>query len=379
MDNNKITIMHLRSSQQISSVLFGGESIVLDICRFLNKDKFEPIIVALQDKRAKGELPLTQKSEEYELKTETINLAHPFDFRAVAKLRDLLKRYNIDILHCHEYKSDFIGWLAKKSNKDIKLVSTIHGYTSGNIKLKFYEYVDKLILRYFDKIITVSPTIKQVLSGYSGKVSVVPNAIDYEKYQIETDKSSIIKELGISQEARVIGTIGRLSPEKGYQYFLHAAKDIIKKFPKTVFLIVGDGPSRKELEELALKYNLKNKVIFTGFRRDTVSLLAVMDIFVLPSLTEGMPIAILEAMASGKPIVATRVGGVPTIIKDGRNGILVESKNKNALASATLTLLQDRGLREKLAEEAKSLVKENFSAERMAGSYEEIYLDLIKR
>lgn len=380
-DNKKIVIMHLRSSQRTSSVLFGGESIVLDICRFLNRDKFQPIIVALRDRGATDNLPLVNEAKKYRLSAETIFLKHPFDLAAISKLKELLEQYKVNILHCHEYKSDLIGFLATRKKKSVKLISTIHGYTGGSIKLKIYEYIDRCILRYFDRIIAVSAFVEDLLrkAGYSTKTLTISNAIDIEKFEIEINKSIIKKKLNISDKTLVIGTIGRLSPEKGHYYFLKAAKEVIKEHPNTIFLIIGDGPSKRRLERFVSKAAMENNVIFTGFRNDISKLLSIIDIFVMPSIREAFGLSILEAMLAGKAIIATNVGGIPSIIKDKQNGILVNSRSSEVLAKAIIDLSKNENLRIELGREAKNYVKSKFSVGEMVKNYENIYLEVANR
>jgi glycosyltransferase involved in cell wall biosynthesis len=168
-----------------------------------------------------------------------------------------------------------------------------------------------------------------------------------------------------------------LAPEKGLNLFLKAAREVLNTRPETEFLIVGEGPQRPMLESQACELGIAHAVVFTGVLDDMPDVYASMDIFVLPSLNEGLPLALLEAMAAGKPVVATRVGGVPGLVISERTGLLVETQNVTALRDSMLRLIDDPQLRHELGEAGQRLVAERFSAEKMAGNYLRMYRDII--
>lgn len=373
---SKINILHLRSSLQTSTVVLGAERVVLNLCRYLQKDFFEPIIAVLKDPRAKGELPLITQAKNYQIKTEEIFLKQRFDFNAVFQVRQLLEKHKIDILHCHDYKSNLIGWLAAISNKNVSLMATLHGWTAGNIKLSFYEFIDSIVIRYFPNIVIVSQAMRQRIDKRLN-ISVIPNGVDLTEVASDICVADIKKELNLPQEAIIIGTVGRLSSEKGQRYLLEAFARISNDFSLSYLVIVGDGPQRHNLERLAQKLGLSKRSFFTGYREDAKDIISAMDIFVLPSLTEGTPMALLEAMAQAKPVIATNVGGIPALIENNKTGILIPAKNIQAIATALKNLLPEGTLRQKLGLAALNLIKDGYSITAMVQKYADLYKRII--
>ncbi|HBT20538.1 MAG TPA: hypothetical protein DEA47_04130 [Peptococcaceae bacterium] len=187
------------------------------------------------------------------------------------------------------------------------------------------------------------------------------------------------KELGLDPYAPVVGTAVRLIPSKGVSYFIEAAVEIKKRFPCTQFVVLGDGPERTKLERRAKSLSLYPNIKFLGYRRDFHGILPVINIFVMPSLMEGQSIAVLEAMAARRPVVAFAVGGIPEIISHNRTGILVPHVNSHSLARAVLELMENPYKAEKLGNNARDLIEEKFSQDTMVRKIEEIYLHCLKQ
>ena len=173
-------------------------------------------------------------------------------------------------------------------------------------------------------------------SGISKKISLIENGVNLERFQVNGNGENLRKEFGIDMTHKIIGSVGRLTEEKGHTYFLKAAKKILDLNNNCFFMIIGDGELRKKLEDEAKDLGINKRIIFTGKRTDIPELLSVMDIFVLPSLTEGQPMALLEAMAAKKPVIATTVGDIPKILKNGELGILAPPCNPAVIAEKTL-------------------------------------------
>jgi len=211
-----------------------------------------------------------------------------------------------------------------------------------------------------------------------GKVLRVDNGIDVARYRNGRARGGeeLRRELGIDPSWRVIGTVGRLSEEKGHSCFLEAAERVVKSIGRVVFLIVGDGPLRRSLEEQASRTGSGKedvRFIFTGVRNDMPAVYSIMDMFVLPSLTEGLPMALMESMASGRPAVATRVGAVPKLIQDGYSGLLVEAGRVSELAEAMMKLLRDPEKAREFAKRAQRGIEERFCSETMVDKYIGVY------
>jgi glycosyltransferase involved in cell wall biosynthesis len=234
-----------------------------------------------------------------------------------------------------------------------------------------------MILRWFDKVVAVSAEIREIVLRHgvpSGKVTTVQNGISLKRFQGNTSRAACRKELGISPDSIVVGTVGRISLEKGHENLLIAAREISEKFHDVVFLLVGDGPLRVKLQR---KYS-SPAILFTGYRKDLPYLFPCMDIFVLPSLLEGLPIALLEAMASKLPVVASRVGEVPSLV-GMENGLLVEPNGVGELKTCLIQLIENLPLARTMGDRGHQLVARYFSVERMAHDYMAIYREVMRR
>jgi len=374
----KINIAFLRTSPRRSEILLGAEEIILTLAESLDRTKFNPLVVAFKEEG--DEIPpLVTMANERQIPTEVIALKGRFDFHSITKLRRLVLKNKIDIVHSHEYKSDVIAFIATRFIS-AKLIATTHGWIAINLKVKFYEFLDSQVLRFFDKIIAVSNIMRQELlkSRISpSKIAVIENALDFSAFQVSGSRANLIKELGLSPNAFIIGAVGRLSLERGYIYLLKAAKKVIESFPSVVFLLVGDGYLKDSLIAETERLGIKDKIYFLGFRNDIHNIISVMDIFISSSLKESFGLALVEAMAAGKAVVATKVGIALDIIKEGETGILIEPKNREAIYKAIARLLTDEKLRDKIAASAKNLIVERFSCQQMVAKYQQAYLDLV--
>ena len=311
------------------------------------------------------------------------------DLRAFISIYRLLKEIKPRIVHTHTSKAGILGrWAAYLARVPI-IIHTPHGHV-------FYGYFGRPLTRIFilleryssyitDKIVTL--TDKEGEEHLQSKIApkakfiTIHSGVVLERYSPsninQIDINGLKAQLGLSNEVAIVGTVGRLAPVKGHEYFIKAAGKILKNFPETRFLLIGEGELRSYLEGLCLELGISQQVLFLGWRDDIPALLALMDVFVLPSLNEGMGRVLVEAMAVGKPIVAFRVGGIPNLIQDRENGILVLPKDIEGLARAITTLLASRTLMEELR--AKGTAKAPlYSAENMVQKIEALYEALLK-
>jgi glycosyltransferase involved in cell wall biosynthesis len=307
------------------------------------------------------------------------------DFKALFALYRLVKGGRYDIVHTHSSKAGILGrWAAHLAGVP-HLVHTPHGHV-------FYGYYNKLVTRLFvllerltacfsDKIVALTPQeVKEYLAlgiGEPEKFIVIHSGVELACFRgIGAPGPEVRAELNIPRDLPVVGSVGRLEEVKGYRYFIEAASLIIEKIPEVCFLLVGDGSLRARLQRQATDFGLEHRFVFTGWRDDVPRMISAMDIFVLSSLNEGMGKVLVEAMALKKPIVATRVGGVPGLIKDGRNGILVPPEDPSALAAAVIGLLEDKPRAERLGLEAGRGI-EWYSAQYMVRKIEGLYEELL--
>jgi glycosyltransferase involved in cell wall biosynthesis len=263
----------------------------------------------------------------------------------------------------------------------VPVVATHHNWTRENALVGTYEFLDAFYLRFFDRIIAVSDAVRQSMLSFGIKsrlISVIPNGINLEQFTPSRGRNGHLRRaLGIDERARVIGAVGRLSPEKGFTVFLHAAKKILTELPQTWFLIVGDGPLKSQLSQYAKGLGIEDRVVFTGFHTNIADIYSAMDVYVLSSLREGTPMALLEAMAMKLPAVATDVGGVSRILRHNHNGVLLSSPDARTISEAVLWLLNNPSESARLGHAARTTVTDEFSAHRMAHDYEQVYSDIL--
>jgi glycosyltransferase involved in cell wall biosynthesis len=211
------------------------------------------------------------------------------------------------------------------------------------------------------------------------KVFVVPNGVDIERFRPVADCHSLRSELGIAETAPVAGIVAALRPEKNHPLLLKAATDVLRQLPQSVFLIVGDGPERPQLEELARRFDVTHSVRFLGNRTDVPEILSLLNVFVLTSHNEANPVSILEAMSCERAVVATDVGSVGEVVQHGQTGCLVPPRDRGALAEALVALLADPARTAEMGRTARDLVVQNWSLERMVSGYERLITDIYCR
>ena len=277
---------------------------------------------------------------------------------AIARFR----RSRYDLIHTHGYRADVIGFAVSRYFS-LPIVATCHGYISTDWHLRLYNKLDLYVLRHFNRVIAVSEQMKKdlVQTGVDeSRIRVITNALQDESGSDRTKlRDQTRRQLGIREGEFVFGFVGRLSEEKGLAHLLQALKHWTSAARPWRLVIVGDGPHRAELERAVRALDMNERVIFAGFQTHTTRWYSAMDAFVLPSLTEGTPMVLLEAMASGLPIIASCVGGVPELISSGENGLLVPSANPMRLLEALQLIAANPDLGQRLSVNAASSVRSN--------------------
>jgi len=354
-----MNIAHLISS----GGLFGAERVILNLAQNQNNDLDKAWVCAINN-LSNPHLEIIDEAKNKKLPTFVVDSHSRFDLKTADLFADFLKENSIDIIHSHNYKANIIGLIAAKKS-GISIVATNHLWTMADRKLRFYESIDAYLFRwFFKKIIAVSVEIKKDMlrKGVQvNKIIVIPNGIDTSF--VPCDMKLARQHFGISETAVVLGIIARLSVEKGHQYFFEALKYIVlnNEQKDIKVLIIGDGPLLSNLKLKVKNEKLEDKVIFVGYQKDVENVYAAIDILVQPSLREGVPMVLLEAMLRGKAIIATRVGDVPKLIEDGKTGFLIDPGNVKQLEITVKKLISDPSLREKIGKEASIFVKNNYS------------------
>jgi len=296
----------------------------------------------------------------------------PRVFGSLLKLLPLVKEKNINLIHCNSRTTQVVGHLLSRYS-GAPYISTCHGFFKPRLGRRIFPCWGKLV-------IAISEEVKEHLikdfKVEEGKIRVINHGVDiksFERYTIY-DIRYTKKTLGLG-DWLTIGHIGRLSDVKGQKYLVMATKRVLAKFPRAQLLIIGEGRMRQELINLAGKLNINANVFFIPRAQDMQKALCVMDIFVMPSLREGLGLALMDAMAAGRPIVASNVGGIKSLVQDGYNGLLVPAADDSALAEAILRLLVDPEKRKYLGENGRIFIENNFSLEKMVSRTERVYLE----
>ena len=286
------------------------------------------------------------------------------------ELRRLVRRGRFDLVHAHIYASAAASALATLGT-GVPLVVTEH--TEGAWQGWQARLVSRLVYRRARRVISVSGPIRDRLLRRDGvppeKISVIPNAVIPNPGRLQ--RSSAPPD--VSDERPLVGTVARLQPEKGITTLLKAASSVCAEVPDARFLVVGDGPLRGELLALARSLGLSDRVRFLGHRSDAREIVGALDVLVVPSLTEGAPLIVLEAMASGVPVVASAVGGIPDQVRHAKEGLLVEPGDPGALGEALVDLLRDPARARRLGEAGLRRTEREFGHETMVRRVQAVY------
>lgn len=363
------------------STFGGGERNLLDIAECLYSHKnYVPYVVLPGKGRLKAEL------EKLDIKTIVIPMNNLLNVAALFSIRSLLKDANIMLIHAHGARAALFSRVANLLGNRVPLVYTIHGvhyphYTSP-IKKSIYLYYEKTLKNYTDAFLCVckSDYSRGVKAGIidASKAFIVYNGVNLSKYTNAYDPHKNFKNIIRADDRKILLSIGRLHRQKGFQVLLEAAKQVINKYPKSLFVIVGEGEEKQFL--LKRKEDLRisdENFMFVGETADVSTYLVDADIFVMPSLWEGFPYAILEAMLFKKPIISTNVDGIPEAVVDKETGLLVPPNNPDALADAILYMMNRPDLAIQYGIAGFKRVTEHFTSDRMLSTVLSIYENIL--
>jgi len=359
----------------------GAEKALLELVRRLDRDKYRVIVCSV----GQGGI-LETEFKNYADRVAVFPKKFSFDISLIWKVAKLMQKENIDIVQTTLFYADVIGTFAAMLARVPVMISwqTALALPTGHLKDDKLRHTTsyKYAVKHIDKIIAVSDDIKTFFVEKRGieadKIITIPYGVDLDLYSC---RNGIKKreELNLNAFDPVIGVVGHLSEVKGHTYLIEAAPKICKEFPDVKFVFAGSGPQRETLEKQVKNLNLSSNFHFLGVRRDIPELLNIIDIFVLPSLFEGLPNVILEAMASSKPVVASAVGGIPEAVQHQVTGLLVPPKDPDALADAILKMLADREWATNMGKEGRKRVEEFFSIENEVKKIQQVYDDLFEQ
>ncbi|NOS78351.1 MAG: glycosyltransferase family 4 protein [Nitrospira sp.] len=379
----KIRVCHLA----VGDAWGGAEAHLCELLRWLVKDPGLDVTAIVLNEGRLAEAIRGLSVTVYVVPESDLSLGASF-----GKIFRIFHAFPVDLIHTHKPKDNVLGVLAGMLTCRPYVVRTVHGSPemfSGMqyLKMILHELPNQFCNKFLvDRVIVVSKDLETRLARYYGgrKIVCIHNGIGYQSEKSGSGKSDIVKirsTLGVTHEEYLLGSVGRLTAVKGHEFLIRAVallnNDRGRKPVKAV--LVGDGPLRKNLEELAFHLGVGNHVSFVGHQDDPSGFLQAMDVFVLPSLSEGIPLALLEAMAASQPIVAARVGGIPEIIEHGENGLLVEPANEHDIAKACDKLRRDRVFAARLGSAAHLKVTGELSSKSMADSVIAVYGGLVMK
>jgi len=373
MENKKkkLNLLYLHTRLPIG----GAEELLLTILKYIDREIFNPFVCCM----VRGDA-LASEVERLGITVITLGMKHKKDLTVIPKLVSLLRKKNIHIIHSSTFIPNFMGRIAATIARVPVKIITEHNIYSD--KKKFHVFSDRILSYVTDRIICVSEAVKKFTEKQEGikhkKFLVFKNFIDLEKYNFSVKADYLKNEFKLKEKQIIVGTISTLTKQKGHSTLLEAASIICNQMNNVRFLIVGDGPLRNLLEEKAKNLGISEFIIFAGARRDISELLSIMDIFAFPSLWEGFSIAILEAMAMKKPVIASRVDGISEIIKDGISGILFTPRNARELASHIFDLIRNPEIAQKLGEQARLQIEEYYDCQKNIKELENLYYQIAK-
>ncbi len=374
----QIKVLQLRSS----GAMLGAENVIIEIAS--HSQQFNVTSIIGIPILAGDDIPeFAERATDNQLEVQQFHHKSRLSRSLAKDIYRYVHDNSIDVIHCHGYQEDFYAWMA---NTGKPLVATNHLWKKTTIKLWVYAKLDALILKKFAHSVAVSnPIYDELISvGLSkDKVSMISNGINLDRFAgtpTQEKLDNLKLSLSIPVENKVIGMVSSLTQEKGHAFMLEAFKRGLEQFnePHTL-LIVGDGDHRQVLKEQVETLQLQQHVVFSGPRRDIPDLLSIMDIYVLSSLIEGLPMSLLEAMASGLPAISTDVGDIHSVISDGHNGFLVKAKDINTLANKVVKLANSAELQKEFSKKGQQIITEKFASASMTKSYCDLYHQVLTR
>ena len=374
MDKIRATILHMIETTGPG----GAETVLLNIVRGLPREEFESIVVVtdigwLHESLVAANVP-----------TVILKSDKPNDWRFLLEVIRLIRRHSVSLVHSHLDGTHFYACLAGMlSHRSV--IATYHG-TVGDWYRKSLKNKLKwaVVKREVYRAVAVAEFIKneliRVWAFPPDRIQRIYNGIDFAIYEAADGRSLAQSSLGLPKGVPVVGMVGNIRKPKGYQHYVRAARAVVDRKPECRFLIIGQGEGEllAELKVLIRTLHLERNVILTGFRPDIPQLLQLLDVFVLSSVPEGLPVAAIEAMGLGRPVVVTDCGGLRELVEDGITGFIVPPAEPEGLATRILQLLNNRELADRLGKQARVAVRDKFSLERNVGSYMELYRNCLR-
>ncbi|MEW6443436.1 MAG: glycosyltransferase [bacterium] len=358
----RIHVAHLLGG----GIVCGASQYALELMQGLERDSFRVSFVILKDG------PLSAELERRRVPVHVLGKRRTGDPLALSRVVRVLREKGVDLVHTHTSNSNLYGILGSFFVPACRAVATLHAYYAEvnaeaiplRILLKPGYRVDRFLLGRTAGIISVSRSIRDRIAADGldpERITVIPNGIDVEACRARSDRAAVREELGVGPGEVLVGTAGRLAAVKNQALLLEAAAAVVSDVPGLRLAIFGDGPREESLKGLAARMGIAARVLFPGWKEDLPRYLSGLDLFALPSRSEVAPFVLLQSMALGIPVVATRVGGVPEMVLDGETGLLTEEGNAQEMAAAVRLLARDPERRRAFGSRGERLVRSRFS------------------
>ncbi len=374
MNNKKIRILETIRQGKVG----GGETHVLDLVRHINKDEFEPVVLSFTDG------PMVDQLRGLGIQTEVIYTERGFNVPLWGKVKKLIMENNIDIVHAHGTRANSnTFWAANSLN--IPFIYTIHGWSFHQDQAflinRLRKFSESFLTSRADLNITVSKSNQDDgINFFNMKNStVIYNGIDRDKFNPANEYKDIRTEFGIPTDKTLIGFVVRMTLQKDPFTLIKAFRKVVDSSKDIILLMVGEGDLKAQCIQMCKDLKLEDNIIFSNFRQDIPDILNAINIYCLPSLWEGLPIGLLEAMAMKKVVIATPVDGTKEIIEDGVNGFIVPHQNPDKLAEAILKVHNNKDIRNNIAENALNTIINKFDVIKMTRQVEVLYRDILKK
>jgi glycosyltransferase involved in cell wall biosynthesis len=365
-----VTVLHLSSSSGPG----GAETVMASIAAGLDRSRYRSIVCLFRDGW------LRRRCERLGLETHVLNINGMFDVGWLTRFTRLLRDRDVRLVHTHEFGANTYGTLGARV-AGLPVVATVHGqsYYADCVRRRWaYRLVSHAAV-----MVAVSDDVKRFIVERTGvaaeRIRVIHNGIGAAETVSAEAGAHLRDALGLGETDRIVTAVGSLYPVKGHDVLIDAAPSILAACPSTVFLVAGRGDRESALRAQARRLGIDGRVHFLGLRHDVPDILAITDVFVLPSMSEGLSVALLEAMAAARPVVATRVGGNSELVESGRSGLLVPCGDAPALATAVIDLLTHRDKARALGQRGLTRVTTRFAITAMIEQYATIYESAMRR
>lgn len=376
----KISLLHLTKVNTL-----GIRKFLLDLIKYTDREKFDISVACPSDG------PLEDDLKRIGIKVKIIEMEREIkplsDIKSFLDIVSYIRKEKFDIVHTHCSKAGFLGRVAARLLGVKGIIYTPNSWFFDEpmsiIKRKFYIFLEKFAAYFGDIIVAVTKeertAVIQKKITKPDKIVTIYDGIDFSDLDTPVDNSYIFREFGISETTPIVGMIARLVPQKAPEDYVFAAAKVIQHIPKVRFFLIGDGILRKRVESLIDRLQIRDNFCLTGYRDDIKEFLSILDIVVLTSRYEGLPLILLQAMAIRKPVVITRIKGINEVIDDGKNGIIVPIGDISAISNSIIYLLEHEDMAAIIGRNARKPVERKFTALQMAKKYEKLYCKLMSR